>query len=272
MTTRPTPPTGIAAILTVARTSSAGALRRGRLVGLVLLVGFACVVQAVALAFGEGRGSGFASFVDVVDSVYLGFVIPLALVYLGTAAFGDEWEGGTAPYLVGLPLARRDIVLGRWLVSGARGLLLVLPAVLVFYALCVAPHEGAFLEYLPDVAVIVGLLAALCLGYLAVFLFMGVVLKRAVMASFAYVLVFETAISRLPPGLATISLSFHTRNLMTQLTGNDQFSRQLFPDVELPSVAQSASMLAVYVAVFLGASAFSLRRKEVSGEALPATE
>jgi hypothetical protein len=116
---RPTPPTGWAAVSAAAGSCSAGALRGKRLVGLLALVGLPVVVQLVLLVWGQGRGSAFAAFAAAVDHSYLRAIIPLVLIFLGTAAFGDEWDSGTANYMVGAPIGRGLIVVGRFVTAVA---------------------------------------------------------------------------------------------------------------------------------------------------------
>src|SRR5262245_20177136 len=139
---RPAPPTGLAAVNAAAASCSAGALRGRRLLGLVALCGLPLVVQTSFLVWGGGRGTAFAAFAAWVANSYLSIIIPLTLVFLATAAFGDEWETGTANYLVLTPLPRGLIVVGRFLAAARRALLLVLPSIALSYVLCVAPHEG----------------------------------------------------------------------------------------------------------------------------------
>jgi len=264
---RPAPTTGWAAVRAADLSCSAGALRGKRLLGLCALVGLPLVVQLALLVWGEGRGSAFASFATRVSNAYLRVIVPLSLVFLGTAAFGDEWEGGTANYVLGVPVSRTLLVLGRYLASVRRALLLTLPALAVLYALCVAPHEGALAHYLPDAAAVLAIVALAILAYTAVFLFLGLWLRRSIMSAFIYVLVFEGLIGNLPSGFATLSISFHARNLMWRATDDQAFRPELMQEMGLdpPSVTVSLVTLAVFVVVFLALSARTLRRKEFTG-------
>lgn len=258
-----------AAVWTVARTSSAGGLRRGRLLGLLALVGFPVVVALVVWAFGEGRGGGFAGFTVLVSTAYLSFIVPLVLVFLGTAAFGDEWEAGTGPYLVGLPVPRAALVAGRWVAALARALLLVLPAIVLFYLVNLAPHEGAIAHYLPQLGGVLAGLAAVTVGYLAVFLFFGVAVRRCVVASLLYMLAFEFLLAHLPLRLAQLSLAFHARTVLWRLTGEERFIAELADEIaaDLPTLAASLTAIGAFTLVFLGAATLVLRRKQITGEA-----
>ncbi|HEX5011826.1 MAG TPA: hypothetical protein VFY71_15645 [Planctomycetota bacterium] len=264
---RPTPPAGWAAVRAAAGSCSAGALRGKRLLGLLALVGLPIVVQLVLLVWGEGRGSAFAAFAAHVDHHYLRSIIPLVLIFLGTAAFGDEWDGGTVNYMVGAPIGRGLIVIGRFLAAVRRALLLVLPALLLLYVLCLLPHEGAMAFYLADGVVVLAVVALTILAYSAVFLFLGLWLRRSIISSFIYVLVFEGLIGNLPSGFASVSISFHARNLLWRATDEAAFRPELLQQLGLepPSATVSLVTLGVFVALFLFLSARVLARKEFTG-------
>jgi hypothetical protein len=180
---RPETPTGLAAIMAASASGSAGALRGKRLIGLSVLVGFPLLIQLIVLIFSEGSGSSFNVFATIVDTAYLRVIVPLALIFLGTAALGDEWEGGTASYVVAAPIARGHIVVGRWITSAHRALLLIVPAMLVLFAMCMLPHAATFADYasvyLARLLWVIVAVSLVSLGYTAVFLFFGLALKRA---------------------------------------------------------------------------------------------
>jgi ABC-type transport system involved in multi-copper enzyme maturation permease subunit len=268
---RPTPPTGLAAVRAAVRATSSGRLTGGRLVLVALFLGLPILIQFLVLTFGEGRGTAFPHFIEILQEGYWGFGLPLTLIFLSTAALGDEWEEGTAFYLLGLPLPRGAIVLGRWLVSIGRALAFVVPSVLLLYVLCLVSHEGALAHYLGELFwVLVGTIL-LGAGYGSVFLCIGLALRRPVLAAFI-VYMFELFVSYLPRGFATLALSYHVRNLMWLKTGQEGFAAMSFQtggiDVSTPAW-QSLMSIALYVGIFLAFSTWLLRRKEFSGSVVP---
>ena len=264
---RPPPPTGWAAVRAVDRSCSAGGLRGKRLFGLLALTGLPILVQLVLLLFAEGRGSAFAQFAEHASNTYLRSIVPLVLIFLGTAAFGDEWDGGTANYIVGAPIGRGLIVIGRFLAAVRRALLLVLPALAVLYVLCLLPHEGALSYYLADGLVILACVVLAVLAYTAIFLFLGLWLRRSIMSAFIYWLVFEGLIGNLPSGFASVSVSFHARNLLWRATDEPAFRPEFMQEMgmEPPAATASLVMLAVFTALFLFLCARVLARKEFTG-------
>lgn len=266
-TQRPASPTGLAAVLAVARSGS-GALRGKRRLGMLALVGLPVLIQLIVLVWGHGRGSAFANFVTLVDLTYLRIIAPLVLIFVGTAAFGDEWEGGTACYLLGAPIQRSTIVVGRWGAAVARALALLLPAIAALYVLCLQPFEGAMGNYLGELGAVLLATALMCLGYGSVFVFLGLALKRSVMTAFIVVLVFEGLIGSLPYGFGVLSLGFHARNLVWQLTGHEGFRPPSFGPVAADPIAATTSVLFTLLAgvgLFLVLSMWVLRRKQFTG-------
>ncbi|MGQ0551714.1 MAG: ABC transporter permease [Planctomycetota bacterium] len=271
-TRRPAPPTGLRAVWVAAATSSAGALRGRRLWGVAALVALPLVIQIAFLLWGEGRGQAFNHFAKWVNSAILGVIVPLTTIFLGTAAFGDEWEGGTAGYVIGAPLSRGALVVGRWFAAVRRALVLLLPAIALLFVLCVLSFEGALEHYLPDVLLILGVAALAIAAYIAVFVCFGILLRRSVVTALGYVLVFEGFISRLPQGFAFASLSYHARNLLWLGTGHDAFEpltleRNQEQLVDPTTATESLLMLGAVIVATLALTTFVLRRKEFAGSA-----
>jgi hypothetical protein len=267
--TRPASPTGLAAVLAVAR-SGAGSLRGRRRLGMLALVGLPVLIQVVVLVWGRGRGSAFTNFVRLVDVMYLRVIAPLVLIFLGTAAFGDEWDGGTAPYLLGAPIKRSTVVIGRWAAAAARALGLLLPSIVVLYVLCLLPFEGAMSNYVGELGAVLLATVLMGLAYSAVFAFLGLALKRSVMVSFIIAIVFEGFLGSLPYGFGVMSLGFHARNLVWRLTGHEGFRPPTYGLEVGDPISATYSILFTLLAgvgVFLLLSAWVLRRKQFGGDA-----
>lgn len=266
---RPTPPRGLAAVRAVLAAASAASPRGRRLLGLVALLGLPVVVVCLRVLFGEAaRGEGFANFARTVTYAYTQLVLPLALISLGTGAFGDEWASGTPHYVVGLPLPRFVLVLGRWLSTVRWALMFVLPAVVLVYVLSLASFDDALLHYLPDLLWVLAVVSVLTGAYSAIFICLGLALKRAVIWSLVYAFAIEVATSKLPQAFATFSLAFHGRNVLWQVTGRDAFqpmTRDVMP-VEPVSVAASWAWIALFTGAFLLAATLALRHKECGGD------
>ncbi len=253
------------------QSTNAGRMRGARLVLMLILIALPLLIQTAVLIWGEGRGGSFDGFVKRIQGAYLGFALPLLLIFLGTSAFGDEWEGGTAAYVVGLPLPRWTLVIGRWLVTVRRALVFVLPAVGLMYVLCLIDYEGAIGHYMGDLLWIGAGVCLMGLGYGAVFLFLGLVLRRPVVVAFLIYLI-ELFVSYLPQSFARTALSYHVRNLLWLQTGHARFlDRGVELGLATDPVSTGGSIFAVvlYVTIFLSLATFVLTRRECSGSVAP---
>ena len=87
------------------------------------------------------------------------------------------------------------------------------------------------------------------------------------MSSFIYVLVFEGLVANLPSGLASISISFHARNLLWRGTDEQAFRPELLQTVGLEPPAATVSLvtLGVFLVLFLFLATRVLARKEFTG-------
>lgn len=267
--TRPDPPSGFAAVVAAWSVASAGRPRGRRLLGLVLLLGLPVVIVCLGVLFGgDGRGSGFAHFAHFVIYAYTQLVLPLALIAMGTGAFGDEWAGGTPHFVVGLPVSRWTLVVGRWLAVTRAGLAFAIPAIGLVYVLSLAGFGEALGHYVPVLLWVLAVVALLTAAYSAIFLCLGVALRRAVIVSVLYVFAIEVATSKLPQAFATLSLAFHARNLLWQVTAEDAFeplTRNL-EEVDPVSVAGSVGWILFITVLALTLATLRLRRRECGGD------
>lgn len=250
---RPSAPRGLHAVRVALATTDAGAPRGRRRLGLLLLVAMPVLVKLLVLAVaGAGRGQGFPQYADLVTRAYLTIIVPLTMVFLGTAVFGDEWAGGTSHYVVGVPLPRDRLVVGRWLAAVRRGLFFVLPSLTAAYLVCLVGLGDAVFHYLDQLGWVLAITTLLAGAYSALFLFLGLALRRSVMTSLIYVFLFELITASLPQAFAALSLGFHGRNLLWQLTENDRF-RLTTLEVGLVEPLSVTTSTAVIVGVTLAA-------------------
>lgn len=266
---RPTPPSGLSAVLSAMRTTRVGSLRGRRLLGMLVVVAMPLVVQTLVLVFGEGRSGGYDRYIFWMQGVFFGKVVPLVCIFVGTACLGDEWESGTAPFLIGSPVSRFSIATGRWLAALKRALLLVVPSALVLYVLCLSNFEGSMGYYAENLGWMIWTLVMLVAGYTTTFLFFGIALRHSIMASLVFLAVLEGLVANLPIGLAALSLGYQARNVMWQATLDDTFHAWAFDDLSAPATSVLGSHVAfvIWIAVFLGGTTWLLRRKESRGSA-----
>ena len=140
---------------------------------------------------------------DIIIEVMLPSVLPLAALILATGAFGDEIEDRTLPYLVLKPITRFRIVLEKLLASAVVSIPIIGLGGLVSWFLVFTDTGGDHLD------ILWAILAATAVGvvlYSAIFQLMSLLIRRAILASIIYSLVWESVLGRFIPGLRYLSI------------------------------------------------------------------
>lgn len=220
---------------------------RGRAAGLGAVI-------AVGLILGFAVGNS-----DVVDEreaagrLVVGFclslLVPVVALVFASAAFGDPVEDRTLVYLWLRPVARWRITLASWAASACTsiGFGAVPTGLIAFIA---SGETKMALAALVAAAVAVA-------GYTTLFLWLGLVVRRALVWGLAYLLIWEQFVARSGTTAARLSILIYARSLFARLA-----------DLELPNLAASSAMsvvtpLAVGV-VALAATSLTLRRADVA--------
>jgi ABC-2 type transport system permease protein len=175
---------------------------------------------------------------------------PIVVLLPATAAFGDELEDGTLPYLLMKPVSRLRLVLGKY----AAVLVVTIPALLLGMAVTTliasrAP-EGDDLRQLFIAMAGSAAMAAVLLG--SVFLLVSLVVPRALLAGMLYIFAWESLLGRFLPGIRAISSREYTMRVFDGLL------------VEDTTAAWNAALTMIVVAaVALGLAVLRLRQMEV---------
>lgn len=149
---------------------------------------------------------------EIILNVMLPTVLPLAALILATGAFGDEIEDRTLPYLVLKPITRFRIVLEKLLASAVVSIPIIGIGGIVSWFLVFTGDGGDNLD------ILWAILAATAVGvllYSAVFQLMSLLIRRAILASIIYSLVWETVLGRFVPGLRYLSIRHVVSSMYT---------------------------------------------------------
>ncbi len=178
-----------------------------RLLLLVLLAGLPVLVAAVAGGSGDGVING------TLDGLVIATVLPIAVMVLATAAFGNEVEDRTLSLLAMKPISRLAIVLpkvaGTVLVAGP---IAVIAAVVV--AAIAVENDPAQAAVAAGIGVLVGVAA-----YTALFTWAGLVSNKALGFALVYVLLWEGLMASLISGIRYLSIRGYTIGIMHGLDG-----------------------------------------------------
>jgi ABC-2 type transport system permease protein len=132
-------------------------------------------------------------------------MIPIAALVMGSSAFGDLVDDRTLVHLWLRPANRALIVGAAWVAA----VLVCIPFTVVGITVSLA------LAKMPGGAIVSGGLSALLgtLAYSAVFLGLGLKLRRALPWGLAYILIWEGVLANAGQGLARFALSLSTRSV-----------------------------------------------------------
>ena len=132
-------------------------------------------------------------------NLFLPTILPLATLVLATATFGDEIEDRTLPYLVLKPITRLRIVIEKALAAIAVSAPIIGFGVILTWVLSlrVTRADNTDILWASLAAVLVGVSIYTC-----VFQLISLLIRRAILASIIYSLVWETVLGRFIAGLA----------------------------------------------------------------------
>jgi ABC-2 type transport system permease protein len=191
----------------------------------------------------------------VSEIIYLNLfsatLLPLATLVLATAALGDEIEDKTLHYLAMKPLSRFRIVLEKWVAVVVLMTVVVWISLTVIWAIASWGNFGDMQDILLPMLVssLIGIL-----GYGSLFMFISLVINRALLFGVFYVFIWETTLARFLPGIRSISISHYTQSAFVRLLEDRRVT------IDGPSSAQTITIaLALVLIASLALATWRLR-------------
>ena len=180
----------------------------------------------------------------VLGGMLAGSIIPLVVLAIAAAAFGNEVEDRTLANLTLSPVPRWKIALPKLLATiSVAGPFIALSAL-----------TTAHLAFLGDatstIAVTVGALVAVAM-YGSLFVWLGLVSPQAIGIGLLYIVLWEGLLSGFVAGVRLLSIRFYSIALMHGL------DERRFSALPLPSLTVAAVMAAVVIA---GSTALAVRK------------
>jgi ABC-2 type transport system permease protein len=155
---------------------------------------------AGALLFGwlthVNTDSAEQAFSDVAEAGLFRLILPLTCLIIGDAVLGADVRSGTFPLTWLSPVPFRVIVAGRWLGGWLVALVTLVPA------MALAPLIAGVPEAVGPMAIAAAAGAA---AYIALFLLIGVLVRRSALWSLAIVLLGEWLLGTTLTGIAQVS-------------------------------------------------------------------
>ncbi|MCJ7610625.1 MAG: ABC transporter permease [Candidatus Aminicenantes bacterium] len=223
----------------------------------VLLAVFLRLQQTLSLSRRNITGLFFYS--NVILPFYVQFLVLMLALFLGTSIVLEEVEGRTLPYLISRPLPRPSIILGKYGASAMLALLMIDIGLVASFLILNAEGLGDLsfdLVLLRDLAVLD--LGLLC--YLALFTFLGALLKRAVLFGLLFCFGWENVLIYFPGLTQKLAIAHYLKSLIPQPPSSGfAFLRfNLEPSPPLTAVL----VLIILTAVFLAAACLTFSLKE----------
>lgn len=177
----------------------------------------------------------------IINGMFAAAIIPLLMLTVATAAFGNELEDRTLIYLMINPVSRWRIVLPKLLAS----LAVTTPFLLVSAVVSTVIAFGGDIRAVGAVSISVITGATL---YASVFTWAGLVSRRALAAGLIYVFLWEGLLSSFVDGIKYLSLREYILALVKGIDP-DRFSGSGQSTIELPAAA--TGIVIVFTAFFL---------------------
>lgn len=227
---------------------------RRRLAIVLLLAAIPVGLTVLLNAFLSGEEEFTAEFVDnMVNAMLLGIVLPIIVMTLATAAFGNEVEDRTLNMLVLKPVSRVAIVVPKLL-----GPIVIAAPVLVGATIAVVlialGDGGARAAGAASAALIAGVVT-----YAAIFTWAGLITKNALAFALVYVFMWEAFLTSILPGLRYVSIRSYTVGIMHGLD-DTTFAALGGNALTLPAALAGVGIV---TAVFFALTVRRLRRMDV---------
>ena len=218
------------------------------------LIPAATAILFALIARAENEPHDFAFVGVAADSLYI-VVLPITALVIGDAVLGAEIRSGTFAFTWMSPVPTWHITFGRWL----GGTIAAATTIAVAYALA-AVIAGA-----PEVAGAAALSGAFgAAAYVAVFIAIGCIAKRAAVWSIAFVILVEQLLGGAVSGIAQLSPLWESQAAFVGLTDD---VRPEYLREGIPHGTAALVRLAIITAVALLLANWRLRTLKLTGSA-----
>ena len=217
-------------------------------------IAFLALLASVGLVVGLAIGVGdvfdrLDAGTNLINAFGLSLYAPVATLVLASAALSDPVDDGTMVYLWLRPMGRWKIGLGALLATWT----VTLPLVLVpMVGMAVLSGGGPSLV---RGTLLAGSLAVIAYG--ALFVLLGLWVRRALIWGLAYILLWEGFVAIAGDNAQRLAIRSYTRSLLSDATGVDLFLADI-------SVSASVIVPLVVAALAFALTAWRLRKMEVA--------
>ncbi|BCY05690.1 ABC transporter permease subunit [Actinoplanes sp. L3-i22] len=169
----------------------------------------------------------------VIEELGYAVVLPVIALIVGTGVLGSEIDDGTLVHILTKPLARRDIILAKFVVAVAATAVSTAIPLFVVGLLAGSAKLGAALA----VAAVAGSFA-----YTALFLLLSLLTKRPVLLGLVYILIWENLLGRFLSGTRILSIRQYAISIADKLDPTTLLDAKV-------GIATAVVMSAIFVVV-----------------------
>lgn len=154
-------------------------------------------------------------------TMFVTLLMPISVLVLASAAFGDEIDDKTLYLLALKPVSRFRIVFEKFLAV----LVVAVPVVWGGILLTWAVLAWGNYDQLNDMIwpMLAGSLVGI-IGFGSIFLALSLVIRRTLLLGMFYVTIWEGALSGFLPGIRNFSISHYSRSMFSELLNDDRIS------------------------------------------------
>ncbi len=235
--------------------------RRARKLRAFLLLGLLPVVLAVTvrIVFSGRSGDVMSVFQDILMIYDLQFLAVILTLFYGTSVCSEELEGKTLPYLTTRPLSKSGIIIGKYAAYTALAVLIVVSSLAASYLIMNAPRLGTLAAW-TGLLRYAGVITLGLMAYMALFTFLGTLLKKSILIGLAFGFGWETVIQYFPGSTQRFSIVHYLKSLLPYYSPG-KYSILTFR-LEPTGPATAALALLLITAVFLGLACLVFSLKE----------
>ena len=217
---------------------------------LYLAAAFSLAPFLIAVMFrltaADADASSGAFLITLLREVVVGTVLPLAAIVFGTTAFGGEIDDGTLVYLLVKPIARWRVVVSKYLVAVVCTFAVMIPAIVLPWLLVRNEELPATVPLAFGAGAFGGALI-----YCALFVMLGLTMRRALVVGLVYVIGVEIVLAREVAGVRSLSIREFALSIAGWIGGNS---------VPSNSVVGMATVWVMGTLILAGSVAYAMRR------------
>jgi ABC-2 type transport system permease protein len=184
-------------------------------------VGFATVPLLVTLLFRmltEGDDTARDFLIGLNREIIVGAMLPIIALVFGTGAFGSEIDDGTVVYLLVKPVPRWHVVISKFVVVAVASIGTILLALALPWLVLRGPDVPWLLLLSFGAGATLGAVL-----YGALFTWLGLVTKRALVVGLVYAIGMEQVLSRTLPGVRSLSVREFTLSVTHRVGAELQY-------------------------------------------------